>query len=120
MLNIEIKTMVKRFVDEPWNLGNLDVIDELCAPEYTVRYYTEQTKGGREDLKEGIRKARATSPDLHAVVNEIIAEGDRVAYHWTMTGTNEQGKFETTVGITLLRLENGKIVEDRYLSGNIA
>jgi hypothetical protein len=36
-----------------------------------------------------------------------------------MTGTSEQGKFETTVGITLLRLENGRIVEDRFLAGNI-
>ena len=115
----EIKTMVRRFVDEPWNLGNFDSIDELCAPEYTVRYDTEQTKAGREDIKDSIRKARANSPDFHAEVNEIIVEGDRVAYHWTMTGTNEQGKFETTVGITLLRLENGKIIEDRFLSGNI-
>jgi hypothetical protein len=42
-----------------------------------------------------------------------------VAYHWKMCATNDQGKLETTVGITLLRLVGGKIVEDRYLSGEV-
>jgi hypothetical protein len=114
----EIKTMVRRFLDEPWNKGNVDVIDELCAPDYTVGGAL-LTIGGREDLKEGIRKQRAASPDLNADMNEIIVEDDRVAYHWTMTGTYMQGKSWKFVGITLLRLDKGKIVEDRFLAVEI-
>ena len=115
----EIKSMVMRFVDEPWNKGNLDVIDELCAPDYTVTSLASKWKGGREDLKDAIRKTR-TYPDFNAEVDEIIIEGNRVAYLWNMTGTNEKGKFETYIGITLLRLEEGKIVEDRYVAGTLA
>jgi ketosteroid isomerase-like protein len=119
MLVDEIKSVVKRFVDEPWNKGNVDIIDELCAPDYTVTELVSKWKGGRKDLKDAIIKNRATSPNFHAEVGEIIVEGNRVAYLWTMTGTNEQGKSETNVGITLLRLEKGKIVEDRFVAGTI-
>lgn len=115
----EIKAMVRRFVDEPWNKGNVAVIDELCAPNYTVRFLPESEKGGREDLKQAILKARASSPDFHAEVDEIIVEGDRVAYLWTMCNTSEQGKDETIVGFTFLRFAGGKIVEDRFVSADV-
>ena len=111
----EIKSIVKRFVDEPWNKGNVDIIDELCAPEYTVTSIASIGKGGREGLKDGIRNYRAASPNLHAEVDVMIVEGNRAAYQWTMTEINEQGKFVTMVGITILRFEKGKIVEDRNL-----
>ena len=119
MLVDEIKTIVRLFVDEPWNKGNVNILDDLCAPDYTVIELITNWKGGREDLKDVIQKYRAASPNFHAEVGEIIVEGDRVAYLWNMTGTNQQGKPETSIGITLLRLENGKIVEDRFVSGNI-
>jgi hypothetical protein len=45
-----------------------------------VRYDTELAIGSREDIKDSIRKARVACQDLHAVVNEIIAEGGRVWY----------------------------------------
>ncbi len=116
----EIKSIVKRFVDEPWNKGNIDIIDELCAPEYTVTYLASKWKGGREDLKDGIRNYRAASPNLHVEVDEIIVEGDRAAYQWTMTEINEKGKFVTVVGMTILRFEKGKIVEDRFVNEPIS
>lgn len=116
----EIKSIVKRFVDEPWNKGNIDIIDELCAPEYTVTYLASKWKGGRKDLKDGIRDYRAASPNLHAEVDEIIVEGDWAAYQWTMTEINEKGKFVTVVGMTILRFEKGKIVEDRFVNETIS
>lgn len=115
----EIRSMVRRFVDEPWNKGNVAVIDELCSPDYTLRYDSERIPGGREDLKQAILKYRANSPDFHAQVDEIIVEGDQVAYHWTMCGTDEQGKSKTIVGITWLRIVAGKIVQDRFLSAEV-
>jgi ketosteroid isomerase-like protein len=120
MMSVEnIKAMVRRYVDEPWNKGNVAVFDEFWAPECTVRYDSQSEKAGREEVKQIILKTRASTPDFHADVDEIIVEGDRVAFHWKMSGTNEQGKYETTVGITLLRLFDGKIVEDRFLSADV-
>jgi hypothetical protein len=69
--------------------------------------------------KEDILSVDEIKAMVRRYVDEIIVEGDRVAYHWKMCATNDQGKLETTVGITLLRLVGGKIVEDRYLSGEV-
>jgi ketosteroid isomerase-like protein len=116
----EIKSIVKRFFDEPWNKGNVDIIDELCAPEYTVTYLATKWNGGREGLKDAIRNSRAASPNFHGEVDEIIVEGNRAAYQWTMTEINEQGKLVTVVGMTFLRFEKGKIVEDRFVNETIS
>ena len=114
----EIKALVMRFVDEPWNKGNVDSIDELCDPEYTVRYAPDNWVGGREDIKKAALDARMKSTDFMATVTEIIVEGDRVAYEWIMAGT-EDGKYKKTFGITILRLKNGKIIEDRFIADDV-
>lgn len=113
----EIKALVMRFLDEPWNKGNVDAIDELCAPEYTLRYMPEQWVGGREDLKKGVLDSRKVA-DFYAAMDEMIVEGDRVAYQWTMSRTVD-GKLTKSVGITILRFKDGKIVEDRFISGDV-
>lgn len=59
-------------------------------------------------------------PDLKRPIEDLIAEGDKVVARWTSTGTHEgeyngipaTGKFVQTSGITIFRLENGKIVEE--------
>ena len=56
----------------------------------------------------------------------MAAEGDLVAYRWTMTGIFEKafngvaptGEEASNTGITILRFENGKIVEDQYESSS--
>lgn len=115
----EVREIVHRFVDEPWNKGNVDIIDELCAPEYTLRYGTESKKNGRDSLKKAILDARAEMTKFKAIVKEIIVEGNRIAYEWEMSGTDKQGKHMTRIGITILKLQKGKIVEDHFLSGEV-
>lgn len=115
----EIKAIVRRFVDEPWNKGNVDVIDELCSPEYTLRYGTESIVRSRDDLKKGALDNRAISTNFKATIEEIIVEGNRVAYEWKMSRTDEQGKLKTTVGITILKIKDGKIIEDYFLADDV-
>ena len=52
------------------------------------------------------------------LLDDLIVEGDKVAYSWTMQYTLE-GKLEIVRGITLLELVNGKIVKDRFLSAKV-
>lgn len=111
----EIKAMVMRFIDEPWNKGNVDVIDELCAPDYTVCSIPENWVGGREDLKKAILDYRMRAPDHYAAVGQLIISGDRVAYEWTMSGTLD-GTLTKSFGITILHFNDGKILEDRFVS----
>ena len=59
-------------------------------------------------------------PDLKRPVEDLVAEGDKVVARWTSVGTHEgafqgippTGKTVTTSGITVFRLEGGKIVEE--------
>jgi steroid delta-isomerase-like uncharacterized protein len=59
-------------------------------------------------------------PDLKRPVEDLVAEGDKVVARWTSTGTHDgefmgippTGKRVTTSGITIFRLEGGKIVEE--------
>ena len=58
--------------------------------------------------------------DLKRPVDALVAEGDKVVARWTSMGTHDgpfqgiqpTGKTVTTTGITIFRLENGKIVEE--------
>jgi predicted ester cyclase len=117
----ENKAFVQRYVEEPWNKGNVDVLDELCGPGFHL-----EGLGGVEAFKAAILGFRQSFPDLHFTVEEMIAEGDKVAYRWTARGTH-QGEYEgiaptgkpiTSTGITIIRIVDGKVLEDRFESGD--
>ena len=116
----EHKTITRRFVEEPWNNGNFAIFDEVLAPDYVLH-----PDGNRQVLERAITQFRTAFPDLHLTIEEMIAEGDKVAYRWTARGTHQQefggiaptGKQIHASGITMLRFANGKIVEDRFESG---
>ena len=121
MLIEENKAIVRRYLDEPWNKGNLAILDELCAPGFRVNGV-----GGLIELKCAIFEARRAFPDMHDTLEEIIAEGDKVVFRWTITGTH-QGVYEGVAptekpikftGITIVRLADGRIVEDRFEGGS--
>ncbi len=117
----EMKAIVRRFAVEPWGNGNLAVLDEVCAPDYVIA-----TTGTLQDLKNAISVYRKAIPDLKIEVGEMLAEGDLVAYNWTMSGTHQgeyqglapTGKPLKTTGITIVRFANGKIVNDQFESGS--
>jgi len=91
----------------------------MCAPNFDLM------GGGVEEFKAVITNFRKGFPDLHFTVEEMIAEGDKVAYRWTARGTHQgeyegiapTGKIITETGITIIRIVDGKVVEDRFESG---
>jgi len=117
----ENKAFVQRYVEEPWNKGNVDALDELCGPNFHL-----EGLGGVEAFKRVITDFRKGFPDLHFTVEEIIAEGDKVAYRWTARGTHQgeyqgiapTGKAVTATGITIIRIVDGKVVDDRFESSS--
>ena len=75
---------------------------------------------GRDGLKALLSGFRAAFPDYRDLLEELVAEGDRVAARWTFRGTH-QGAFQTTPatgkyvsmrGMSIFRLEDGRIVDD--------
>jgi serine phosphatase RsbU (regulator of sigma subunit) len=116
------KALVRRFVAEVLNGGNLDVVDELMAPDYVDHTVPPGKYAGREGLKRSLAKQLASSSDLHFHIEEQIAEGDKVITWIIGSGTHDRERFlglaptgerMTMEFIYISRVADGKIVEDR-------
>jgi steroid delta-isomerase-like uncharacterized protein len=74
---------------------------------------------GRDNYLRGYAMFPAAFPDLHTAVEDVIAEGDKVAVRWTTRGTHQgslmgippTGRQVTMTAIHILRLADGKIAE---------
>lgn len=117
----ENKALIYRYFDEPWNKKNYAVIDELLAPNWD----TEPSRPGRSHddragQKAGVMAMHAAFGDLRLTMGELIAEDDQVVVPWELTGIHQgeslgvepTGKQVTFRGLSLLRIVDGKIVED--------
>jgi steroid delta-isomerase-like uncharacterized protein len=109
----------RRFIEEPFNEGNLDAIDELCSDDY-VGHDPLAGDTDREAGKQTVAGYREAFPDIHVTIDEIFAAGDRVVVQWTAQGTFQNPmmglqptgeKGAPIHGIGIDRFEDGKIVE---------
>jgi steroid delta-isomerase-like uncharacterized protein len=114
------RAIVRRAFEEPWK-GSLAVVDELVASDYIGHDPANpEPLRGPEGVKEFISTYRAAFPDARITVEQQLAEGDLVATRWSGRGTHEgelmgiepTGKQVTVSGLTISRLEGGKIVEE--------
>jgi len=113
----EMKALERRYY-EAMNKKDLKVISELTASDIVLHGSLDEIRGLEELIKyiEGVLKA---FPDAHFTIDDIIVEGDKVAFRWTFTGTHK-GEFKgmpptnkkvTVWGIEIDRVVGGKIVE---------
>jgi steroid delta-isomerase-like uncharacterized protein len=114
------KAIVRRVFEEPWT-GDLAVVDEFVASDYIGHDPANpEPLRGPEGVKEFISTYRAAFPNARITVEQQLAEGDLVATRWSGRGTHEgelmgiepTGKQVTVSGLTISRLEGGKIVEE--------
>ena len=118
----ENKAIVQRFA-QVWSAGNLHVVDELAAPDIVVNYpdLPEEIHGPeayKRFLNDGWYSA---FPDVKTSVEEMIGEGDRIATRWICRGTHQgefagippTGKPFQLNGMTICRVANGKVIEER-------
>lgn len=102
------KAVIRRYYEEVWQAGNLDALDDIMAPGLLHRQ--GDSTGGSQ--KAYIAATRAKYPDLRFTLSHLLAEGDLVAWRWVFHGTNaETGRRETQDGMTLHRIQDGKVVE---------
>ncbi len=125
------KALVRRFVEEI-NRGNVDVVDEVFAPDFKeIALWpdpripsTVRTATGTQAMKEGIPEGRTTFPDGKWTIEELTAEGDIVVLCETFRGTHTGGAFLDIAptgksvhwtAFSILRFAGGKVVEVRGL-----
>ena len=110
------KAIARRSIEELWNGRNAEVIDELFAEDYH-----DPSRKDRRAWKEEVVAlfAAGTPPDLHITVEDQIAEGDKAVIRWTWSfthtvpflGAAPTGKHISFTGISIYRVQGGKIVE---------
>ena len=104
------KVLARRIVEEMWNTRNLNVIDEVYAPEFG---------GGHAASKQFVSATLAAFPDLQNTIQDQIAENDLVATRYIIRATHQgefanippTGKSFMVTGIEMHRFADGKLVE---------
>lgn len=111
--------VVNRYLEEVWNQGNLNVVDELFTEDYT-RDNPAGLPPNSEGFKQMAGMIHAAFPDLTLTVDETLTQGDKVVQRWSGRGTHDgelfgvppTGNEVSYAGISIYRLEDGKIARD--------
>jgi steroid delta-isomerase-like uncharacterized protein len=88
-LTDERRDLIARAWSAAWDHGDVDVLDDLLAPDYRRR----GAEGGdgltREEFKASITATRSAFPDLVTHVEDLVVEGDVAAVRWRSVGTHQ-------------------------------
>lgn len=117
MSNDENKAVVRRFIEEVFG-GDFGAVDELVGEDFTPHSWGPIAPG-REALKEAMTRVSAGLSDGHMEIEDMIAEGDRVAVRLTSTATHTgtfmglppSGRTYSVPEIHIFRVRDGKVVE---------
>ena len=123
MSESENRAVVQRFLEEVINEGRLEQADEIVAQDFVELDPLPGQRQGREGLKEVIGMLRAAFPDMHWVVEEMIAEGEKVVTRFTWTGTQQgpfmgipaTGRNVVVKGVVIDRIVGGMMTDSRIL-----
>jgi serine phosphatase RsbU (regulator of sigma subunit)/predicted ester cyclase len=116
----ENKAIACRFLEETMAKGNLDVIDELAAPDFVDRTLMPGQGPTREDFKRSVAEVLDATPITSFTIEEQIAEGDTVVTKYShssiqrreVMGVPPTGEEKTVAGIYIHRISGGKITEE--------
>ena len=115
----ENKAFVREAMDEIWNKHNLAAVDKAFAQGFVGHDPSSAKPQTFGDRKDNIATYQKAFPDVQCTIDDLVAEGDKVAFRWTAPGTH-QGEFQglpatnkvlTLTGTTIFRIAGGKIAE---------
>jgi predicted ester cyclase len=113
------KAIYRRFIQEVFNEGHLDKLDEFLDPSYSIQDAPPGTPAGAEGVRSVVSMFRRAFPDLHIVLDDLVAEDDKVCARSTLRGTHrgeifgiaETGKGVTMTSLTMVRIRDGRLTE---------
>jgi predicted ester cyclase len=119
----ENKAIARRWNEELFDKGNPDIIDELAHPDYV----SHPGMSSHEAFKQSAMQMGSVLSDWSITLEDLIAEGDRVAFRWTAHATHSgpymgvqpTGKQITLMGITIYRIADGKVIEDWHVANEL-
>ena len=113
------KALLLRWFEED-KKRNLAAMEELCAPDYVFHGTGVLPDSDLARIKQQHTVFWAAFPDAHLMLEDMIAEGDKVVHRYTFRGTHQgdfmgvpaTGKVVTVTGICISRFAGGKFVEE--------
>ncbi len=117
------KDVIQAFLEDVINQGRLERANDLVKEDFVELDPLPGQEQGREGLKTVIHALRSAFPDMHWVVNEMVAEGEKVVTRFVWTGTHRgaflgipaTGNSVEVKGVVIDRLEHGKMADSRIL-----
>jgi steroid delta-isomerase-like uncharacterized protein len=111
------KALVRRFIEQVFERGDMAAVDELVAEDFVPHTYPGTTD--REGLKRAMERVSTGITDAKFTIEDVIAEGDRVAVRLTSGATQDgefmgmppSGKRYEIEEIHIFRLRDGRITE---------
>ena len=121
------KAVIRKFLEEVINQNRMDRATDLVAEDFVELDPLPGQRQGREGLKEVLGMMRAAFPDIHWVVEEMVAEGDKVVTRFTWTGTHRgsflgipaTGKSVSVKGVVIDQLAGGKMSASQMLMDSL-
>lgn len=112
------KEIIVKFMDEVWNKKNLSLVDEIFSENAKIHsplgnFITS------EQMKETVQKWLTAIPDIQVDLLHMFEDNGLVVSHWKAQGTHQeelngresQNQPVDYQGVTIYRLEDGKVVE---------
>jgi steroid delta-isomerase-like uncharacterized protein len=114
------KAIVRRLVREVWQNASEAAIDELLADDFVFNYPSPGASSDREGYKRAIMEPSTSFSDIQFTMEDMVAEGDKVAVHWTGTATHTReffgfaptGKRVTLAGISIMQIADGRVIRE--------
>jgi predicted ester cyclase len=115
----ENKLLIRRYIEEVVNTGNVDRTAEFISTDYVEVHDGTRHAMGIEGAKAHVLGVRQTYPDLHLTVERQIAEGEWVAtcivargtHLGTWLGIKPTREAVAFTGVNVERVVDGRIVE---------
>jgi steroid delta-isomerase-like uncharacterized protein len=113
----ENRELMTRYVAEVWEAADPDAVRRFAAPDYR-----RHTSTGPLDVDAQVQRLvalRVAFPDMTLAIDDVVAEGDRVAFRGTLRGTHRSaflgvpatGRTVAVAIMDIIRVEGGLIVE---------
>ena len=113
------KAIIRRFVEEIENTGDVSNIQEFISSDYIEVHDGKRYQIGIQGAVDHVLGVRRAFPDLKLTIKNQISEGEWVATEYSVTGTFEEewlgmrptGNTISFTGVNMDRIEGGKIIE---------
>jgi steroid delta-isomerase-like uncharacterized protein len=115
----DCKALVRRYYSEVWNAWSAPALEELISSDIVFHGSIGTVVKGIAQFKQYVNRIRSAFPDFHNHIEELIAEGDKVAARLTYTGTHRgelfgfpgSGTRVTYQALAIFEFKENKIVK---------